>query len=144
MVYIPRELYPESPPLPVFDLTAELTLNRINTALFIAQSPRRIVLTPRVRVRTAAGGSTTEDQAERPEQVFRLIQQSPSGASIEQRTVDGETERRIDWVLLGDWDAQVDVGDHWEEAGIWYEVMSLIPYNGYEVRANVEATGRRP
>jgi hypothetical protein len=77
-------------------------------------------------------------------QTFRLIQQSPSGSSIEQRDEEGSTERRVDYVLLGKWDAEIDLGDYWDSGDMRYEVMSILPYNGYETRANVEATGRHP
>ncbi len=144
MVFIPQRPAPPSPPLPEIDLTAELRVNRLNTSVFISQSPKRIELRTRERVKLPTGGHTTTEGLTRLRQTFRLIQQSPSGASIEQRTEDGSTERRVDYILLGEWDAEVDVGDFWAEGGSHFEVMSMIPWNGYEVRANVEATGRRP
>jgi hypothetical protein len=74
--------------------------------------------------------------------VFKLIMQSPAGSAIEQRTEDG-TERQVDFVLLGEWNAVIAVGDWWEDGlGNRWEVRALIPGNNYESRAVVEAHGK--
>lgn len=125
-------------------LEHEIAVNRLNTDIFIRQNPVSVALRTRATIQTPSGGSEHVEAETRQPQTFRLIMQSPAGASIEQRTEFGETERRIDYVLLGSWDAEVDVGDFWERSGVHFEVMSLIPWNGYEVRANVEANGLRP
>lgn len=119
----------------------ELHFNRLNTQAFIKADPISLVLQTRGSVRTPSGAVAHEAGAPRPEQTFKLIMQSPAGNSIEQRLPDG-TERQVDFVLLGEWDAQVDVGDWWEDdAGRRYEVRAVIPRNGYETRAVVEAHG---
>lgn len=142
MVFIPQTELAPAPPLPDFDLTEELRINRLNTSAFIAADPLRLVLRARASSRTATGAIDAQAYAERPEQRFKLIMQSPAGGSIEQRT-DDATERQVDFVLLGEWNAQVAVDDFWEDVlGQRWEVRSLNPYNGYEIRANVEAHGR--
>ena len=117
-----------------------LAFNRANTEAYIATDPVVIALTPRLITRTPSGGFETIDGEPRVGQVFKLVMQSPSGASIEQRTEDG-TERRTDFVLIGTFDAIVAPGDYWDEGSQRYEVTSIIPGNGYEVRANVESYG---
>jgi hypothetical protein len=144
MVYVPRP-EPSSPPVPEYTLTPELEVNRLNTAFFVAQNPREISLNPRARVRTPSGAWTTQGAVPRPTQTFRLIMQSPSGSSLEQATAEsGDVERDIEWVLLGHWDADMDIGDWWEEGDIHFELKDLAPYNGYERQAIVSATGKHP
>lgn len=123
-------------------LTEELRVNRINTKRFIDADPIILTLTTRGSLRTASGAYAHEAAAERPEQTFKLIMQSPAGGSIEQRTDDG-TERQVDYILLGEWNAEIAIGDYWEdERGQRWEVKALVPTNGYETRAVVEAHGK--
>jgi hypothetical protein len=137
---IPAEAPPGPPPL---SLDEELRVNRFNTIAFIAAEPLVLTLSVRGSARTPSGAYGRERQAERPAQTFRLLLQSPAGGRIEQRTADG-TERQVDFVLLGRWDAEIDVSDYWDdELGQRWEVTSLIPSNGYETRAVVEAHGKR-
>lgn len=141
MVYVPTTPA-EAPTIPVWTLTEELRVNRLNTSAFIAADPLSLTLQVRGSVRTPSGAYSRERQSERPPQVFKLIMQSPAGGSIEQRTEDG-TERQVDFILLGEWDAEIEVGDYWDdEAGQRWEVVALVPRNGYETRAVVEAHGR--
>lgn len=135
-----------STPLPpqTSDLDYELKIQRKITHAFIRAEPVDIGLSRRTESRTALGGILKNFARQLPTQTFKIIMQSPAGASIEQRTDDG-TERRVDYVLLGEWDADVQIGDYWDDAsGERNEVTSMIPYNGYEVRANVEGYGKKP
>lgn len=120
----------------------ELKVNRANTLAFIAADPISLTLQVRGSERTASGAFDSERQSERAVQSFKLIMQSPAGSSIEQRTEDG-TERQVDFILLGAWDAVVEVGDYWEDGlGNRHEVKAIVPRNGYETRAVVEAHGK--
>jgi hypothetical protein len=120
----------------------ELLVNRAGTKAFIDADPVTVTLTPRIASRAPTGGVTQTDGAPRAPQVFKLIMQSPAGSSIEQRTEDG-TERQVDFVLLGEWNAVIAVGDWWEDGlGNRWEVRALIPTNNYESRAVVEAHGK--
>lgn len=120
----------------------ELAIYRFNTTAFIAADPLNLTLTPRGSSRTPSGGIALQGADARPVQTFKLIMQSPAGGSIEQRTDDG-TERRVEYVLLGEWDAAIDVGDFWDDDhGQRWEVTALIPDNGYEKRAVVEVRGK--
>jgi hypothetical protein len=139
--------FPQSPAPPEnTNISLELWVQRYNTAQFIDAEPVRIALTPRKEMRTPAGGVETVELPARAAQTFKVIMISPAGGFIEQRNdAGGGTERRADFILLGKWDAVVDVGDYWhDEYGQRWEVTSIIPYNGYEVRANVESYGRYP
>lgn len=143
MVYVPSGPTIELPPVTEDVLSTEMRVNRRNTKRFIDADPIILTLTTRGSLRTASGAYAHERAAERPPQTFKLIMQSPAGGSIEQRTEDG-TERQVDYILLGEWDAQIAVGDFWDDArGSRWEVKALVPSNGYEVRAVVEAHGDR-
>lgn len=121
----------------------ELRIYRLNTKAFIDADPISLVLRTRGSSRTPSGGVALQETAPRPEQTFKLIMQSPAGGSIEQRTEDG-TERRVEYVLLGEWDAQVEIGDFWDDdRGMRWEVTAIIPTNEYETRAVVEARDPR-
>jgi len=120
----------------------ELVAYRVSTKEFIKADPIKITLHTRVAARTPTGGVSNTAGSNRPEQTFKLIMQSPAGSSLEQRTEDG-TERQVDYILLGEYNAQVDVGDWWEDGnGNVWEVRALVPANGYETRAVVEAHGK--
>jgi hypothetical protein len=143
VVFIPTT--PAEAPVgpPPLALDEELRVNQLNTIAFIAADPLVLTLSVRGSVRTPSGAFGRERQDERPAQTFRLLMQSPAGGSIEQRTDDG-TERQVDYVLLGCWNAEVDVSDYWDdELGQRWEITSIIPSNGYETRAVVEAHGKR-
>jgi hypothetical protein len=121
----------------------EERVNRFNTAQFIAKRPSVIELIPTVKTRTPSGGTALSDGAPRAAQILRLIElTSPSGNSPGRlRTQDGQ-QLKVTYQLLGQWDAVIEVGDHWEDAsGAEYEVKDLLPYNGYEQRAEVTKRG---
>jgi hypothetical protein len=116
-----------------------LTVLRGMTKLFIAQDPIKLDLIPTVITQTPSGGQIKEDGDPRPTQTFKLI-----AMSYTQRptvTVSGK-ERIIDYTLLGEWDAEVAVGDHWVgEDNKLYEVLFMVPGYGYETKAWVECHG---
>jgi hypothetical protein len=63
-------------------------------------------------------------------------------ASQKPTITDDGIEREIDLTLLGPWDAQLDIGDWWRDGeGLKYEIIEMVPYNGYEVRALVVKSG---
>jgi hypothetical protein len=87
----------------------------------------------------ARRGSALVDLPERPVQRMRLISMS---ASQKPKITEDGIEREIDLTLLGSWDCQLDIGDHWTDGeGLSYEVIEMVPYNGYEVRALVVKAG---
>lgn len=115
---------------------AELAINRLNTARFIAANQARIVLVPRLR-RKDAYGTRWVDGTPRAPQYMRLIDQSSSNSPFPGmvKTLTGE-ERQVSFVLLGTYDALIAVGDYWEDDDhVRWEVAELLPENGYEQRA---------
>lgn len=124
--------------IPAIDLGVQRNL----TKAFIDSLPTTLVLTPRIRAATSTGGFTWQEQAPRPAQVFSIIEMSGSvsGSPQPQFTLDGVV-RRVQFELLGEWDAAIaryDVFTHqgksWEVVDLWYE-------NGWERRALVASYG---
>lgn len=120
----------------------ELRVNRRNTLAFIAANPSEIVLIPAVKVKTASGGTRIEDGTPRAPQTLRLIDQSGPASSNPgvQSALDGK-QRLVIFQLLGPYDAVIEVGDHWFIGTTRYEVTDVLPFNGYEIRAQVVKYG---
>lgn len=129
------------PPGPVPDgfVSMELAVNRDLTTWFIAANPIWLRVTPVRQEKKAGGGVALVNLPERPVQKMRLISMS---ASQKPKITDDGVEREIDLTLLGEWDCQLDVGDWWRDGeGLHYEIVEMVPFNGYEVRALVVKSG---
>ena len=116
---------------------AELKFLRVGTKMFIAANPVELDLIPRVRIKSGTG-TTFQDQPKRRPQTLCLIDQSTARSPVPGlvQTSDGR-ERLVEWILLGEHDAEVELWDYWTDAnGVW-EVAQVFPANGYEVRAAV-------
>lgn len=119
--------------------TEEMTLQRDLTQWFIDADPSDVILIPQSRVRTSSGGSQYVDQAARAVQKMRMIRMSHTQKPV--ITEDGK-ERQIDFTLLGTWDSVMAVNDYWRDAeGLKYEIVELVPYNGYERKGLVVKHG---
>lgn len=125
---------------------AALRVLRKQTKRFIDDDPFEIVLIPRDKQRVPGGGFEMVDLPPRDPQTVKLIYTGSArgigGTEGVQVTGDG-VERRYDYVIVGEWDMIIEVGDHWEDArGQRWEVLGLIPDNEYERRATCSAYGR--
>jgi hypothetical protein len=78
-----------------------------------------------------------------PNQVFRLINQTISDGITYSSSDDGTT-RRDAYVLVGQWDADIQFGDTWEDENGQYKIDGIIPNLGYESRASVTAFTTEP
>lgn len=113
----------------------EVTIQRLNTIAFIKANPLTIALVPHTKAKTANGGFTMLVGVPREEQIMRLIPQSTTaGAPL--RATDG-VERRWPYVLLGQHDAIMAIGDTFTLDGATYAIEYIWPENGYERRAGV-------
>lgn len=120
----------------------ELSLHRANTEYFIGVNPISLVLIPRTRVNSGTGTAYV-DGAPRPAQTVRLIDQSSTSGPTpgEARAADGK-QRKVQYQLLGRYDADFGIFDYWVDAqGIKWEIADLIPNNAYERRARVVRYG---
>lgn len=126
-------------PQPTEFISLELQLLRDQTEWLIAANPVDLVVHPVKRQKTGGGGVALIPLPARPRQRLRLISMS---FSQKPTITDNGIEREIDLTLLGPWDAQLDIGDNWRDGeGLHYEVVEMVPYNGYEVRALVVKNG---
>lgn len=110
-----------------------LDAHRAATRRLIDDDPTTVVLIPRVRATTAGGHQSIVDGTPRPAQRFKL-----SLLGNDQRPVVTESgqERRIEYHLIGEYDAQIAVGDRWTDAdGTRYEVMGFTDGFGYMTKA---------
>lgn len=129
---------PVIPPVPVGPSAAELAVQRLNTQAFIAANPAAVVLIPRVRHRSGSG-TKYEEKDPRPLQIARLVDQTASAPETGQDL----QQRKGDYQLLLPHDGQVELWDFWVDGdGVRWEVSGLIPYNGYERRADVTRFGQ--
>jgi hypothetical protein len=120
---------------PVVSRELELEAHRKNTEWFMAWNPYPVILIPRERVKTGSGSKWVDGEP-RVVQTMRLIPQSETAAPL--TTADGKV-RSITHVLLGRWDADVAIGDHWTDTiGSTFEVIDVSTPNGYETKALIE------
>jgi hypothetical protein len=132
-------LPPPPPPVPDNLISQELAVQRDLTEWFIAANPIWLRVTPVNKVRKPGGGTALVNLPDREPQRMRLISMS---ASQKPKITEDGIEREIDLTLLGSWDCQLDVGDHWTDGeGLSYEIVEMVPYNKYEVRALVVKSG---
>lgn len=118
----------------------ELHAQRLQTHAFIGSKPATITLTPRTRTVTATGGFTYVATADRDPQDFTLIENTSYGLPNPTASLDG-VERKYDFMLLGDYDAIVAVGDTFSHDGATHEVIETMYDLQYEVRAKVVRHG---
>lgn len=125
------------------ELGLQQKMQRDLTRWFISTDPTSITLTPRQWVEKPGGGFDFVDVAPRPEQTFKIIQQ---GGHFNGITDSGDGfERQYEFILLGEWDCEMDIGDWWKDPnGQHWEVSGFIPYNGYERKAGIYSFGSYP
>jgi len=116
---------------------AELKIHKANTKAFIATNPSVLQLIPRTRIKDGSGTRFMNGTPRDP-QTFKLIDQSTSRNTIpgKIRTSDG-VERLIDYILLAESDALVELWDYWADSDGTWEVGEIYPSNQYEIRAAV-------
>lgn len=120
----------------------ELKLHRANTTAFIAVKPTSIALTPQDKVPTTGGGFKLVDQFPRTAQTFRIIELGANQAPPIVVLTDGKQREAAFW-LLGEWNANLAVNDHWmAEDGREWLVGDIVRSNQYETRGLVVERGR--
>lgn len=116
-------------------MTIALTAQRRMTKALIDDDPTAVVLVPSVESTAPSGNPTYVDGTPRAVQRFKL-----SLLAFDQRptvTVNG-VERRVDYHLIGEYNAVVEVGDHWTDAALTrYEVIGFTEGWDYEIKAQV-------
>lgn len=117
---------------------AELAIQQKLTKAFIDTQPVDLVLIPRQKIKQPSGGVKWDELEPRDPQTLRLVE--PSGAPITVRTADG-IERVVDFLLIGEIDAEIGLYDVFDHGGLRWEIGSLYHRNGWEIRAEVARHG---
>ena len=119
----------------------ELTVRRYNTKSYIEASPTDIALIPRQET-VVAGTKTFTPQPARDTQQFRVIWAGDNG--IYRRIGDQGGARKFDFILVGEHDAEVAIGDFWKIGSQEFRIEYIFPSNGYEVKAGGISHGAKP
>lgn len=143
-VYVPRSATPPLDEVQLIQPAPGLDSLRRQTHWFIENDPTPIALIPVEKVEAPGGGWNMQELPPRPTQNFKLIYQTGSDGVVQ--TADGQN-RRYEFILLGEWDAVINIGDVFTEPehdGQRWVVSGLLPYNGYETKAGIVSYGRNP
>jgi hypothetical protein len=120
--------------------TVELLIHQKGTEKFISADPTQIVLIPSTEV-WSGGTKTYGSETPRQSQDFKVIWSgSQDGITV---TSEGTT-RRFDFILVGRYDAEIAIGDHWNFNTQHFQIDWIAPNNGYEVKAGGTSYGSKP
>jgi hypothetical protein len=120
----------------------ELRINRENTTAFIAVKPSEIALVPQTKVDQPSGGWKLVDGEAKAPQTFRIIELGMQTTPPIITLTDGK-QRAVEFWLLGEWNANMAVDDHWlAEDGREWLVGDIVRSNQYETRGLVVERGK--
>lgn len=113
------------------------------TKWFIAQDPTEVVLTPYTKVENDNGSEEFVAGSPKDPQIVKII--FPSGQSDGiSPSIDGQN-RKYDFVLVAEYNADIEIYDQWmDDRGNEWVVTGLTPFNGYEVKAMCKSYGKNP
>lgn len=114
---------------------------RYTTKNYIKDNPTDVVLKRQVPTE-ASGGGHTFPKVPIASQTFRFIDHDIT-SGIFYGSDDG-IARRFTYVMIGPYDADIDINDTWTVGEISYKIESLMPNNGWESRAYVTAYAKEP
>jgi hypothetical protein len=117
---------------------SENEVMRKQTKSFIDEYPQSIVLV-RADTESDGAGGVKSTLAPLPAQTLRQITQA-TNTGVFRRTIDGE-EVQPDFVLLGEWDADIANGDWYMKEGAKHEIVYVRDDRRYETWAEVKYRG---
>jgi hypothetical protein len=117
-------------------------LLRYSTTAFIDEHSVLISLNRKIKV-TKPGGGHDKVDITIPPQKFRLINQSASDGLTYSANDDGAA-RKLGYIMVGAYDADVQIDDTWSEGEEQFHVDGLIANNEYETRAVVTGFAKVP
>lgn len=124
----------------------ELAVHRANTFRYINLNPYEIILTP-VQETFVAGTKTRTPQVDRDSQIFHVVWGFGTSGHQGTRGISesaGLTNRKFDFIIIGNYDAELEIGDFWKIGEQMNQVEFLFPYNGYEVKGGGTSYGGSP
>jgi hypothetical protein len=119
----------------------ELPIHRLSTKAFIDADPTVITLTPR-QEQMVAGTKVFAPQPNRDPQTFKVIWTYDNGIYRQIGTPGGV--HRFDFILLGEYDAVMAIGDFWKVGSQEFRIEYIFPSNGYEVKGGGISHGAEP
>lgn len=134
---------PVIPQVGVGRSATELRVMRMNTLAFIEADLRLVTLTPQTAQRSGTGTRMVAG-APRPTQKARLVDQTRTFNAFPGKATGSDgTARDMQYQLIMLWDAEIDKNDYWIDAdGYRWDVLDVLPDNGYERRAEVRRHGQ--
>ena len=117
----------------------DLPALRAQTKQFINVNPKVVNLQRQTTASDGSGG-ITRTLSSVGNQTFRLIEQPHPQSQVFRRTVDGQ-EVVPEYVLLGEYTANVQNGDYWMDGGIKFEVVYVKLDRRYESWSEVAYRG---
>lgn len=134
---------PVIPQVGVGRSATELRVNRINTLAFIEADLRLITLHTQIPVRSGTGTKMTPGP-DRPTQKARLGDQTRTFNAFPGKATGSDgTARDMQYQLIMLWDAEIAKNDWWMDVdGYRWDVLDILPDNGYERRAEVRRHGQ--
>lgn len=121
--------------------TLELRIHRLGTSKFISADTSKIELIPRKDL-IVAGTKTFVDLPKKEPQNFRIIWNGDSGISRNPGQEGGS--RKFDFILVGEYNADISIGDFWTSGDQEFRIEYIYPDNEYEVKAGGVSYGPRP
>lgn len=122
-------------------IDTRLAYLRYTTKTYINDDPTIVVIQRQMKV-SKPGGGHDFPKASLPAQTFRFVNQN-IGSDIDYGVDDG-IAHRSSYVIVGEYDADLDVNDTWTVGGQQYKIDSIAPDNGWERRANVTCFAIEP
>lgn len=120
---------------------SRLAYLRYTTKQFIQDESTSIAIKRQVKTNKPGGGHDFP-KIDLPPQKFRFINQDiTSGIAF---GIDDGLARRFSYVIVGPYNADLNVNDTWTDNNIQYKVDAIIPGNGWETRAYVTAFAMEP
>lgn len=116
-----------------------LGTNRQLTSWFIDQDPTSVVFTPHHQEWTGGAKKMVSDP-DRSAQIVKIIYPGGDGIVIE----EDHTSRRFDFIVVAEYDADIDLWDSFDHLANHYVVEYVFPYNGYEVKVGGSSHGSEP
>lgn len=119
-----------------------LAYNRRLTKRYIDHDPTTLVLTPHARSATGDGGYSLGPGTPKAPQKFKLVAVINNWDGITR----GEYADSRSWayIVVGEYDADIAIGDTWNDGNTTYRITAILQASDYEIRCAATAFGEDP